>query len=67
MKLNELTDKLQGLCHEGYANSDVGIIILDAAYNIKNVKHFQIPVDDIHFKDVFLIQTEGCMDKEEKK
>jgi len=37
MKLIELTNKLQDLCHEGYSNCDIVIKVLDGFYKAGDV------------------------------
>ena len=57
MKLNELTEKLQTLCHEGYSNCEVVLGVLDGKYKIDNVYKVEIGKDDSDTRVIFTIQS----------
>ena len=59
MKLGELTTKLQTLCHEGWADHEVFIGVLDAwNYKIEDVHKVYHGNEDEKDKINFLIMTE---------
>lgn len=59
MKLGELTTKLQTLCHEGWADHEVFIGVLDAwNYKIEGVRKVYHGNEDEKDKINFLIVTE---------
>ena len=56
IKLNELTEKLQTLCHEGFSECDVVIGVLDTFYDIEDVHKVSVGNDD-NEKILFAIQS----------
>ena len=59
MKLGELTTRLQTLCHEGWANHEVNIGVLDAwNYKIEGVHKVETGNDDNDTKVTFVIMAE---------
>lgn len=57
MKLGELTTRLQTLCHDGWAEHEIGIKVLDAHYKTGDVLKVTIGDDDSE-RIYFVIDTE---------
>ena len=57
--LVELTSELQTLCHEGYSNCPVNILVLDGFYKLGNVLKTSIGNTDEDSRTVISIEARG--------
>ena len=57
MTLQELTNRLQDLCHNGHAQDCVGVSVLDATYAIEGIKSVCIPQKEDELLFMFMIQA----------
>lgn len=55
--LRELTTELQTLCHEGYSDCPVLTSVLEAHYNVGEVRKMEVG-DDNNSRTYFVLDTE---------
>lgn len=58
MNLQELTTRLQTLCHEGWATHEVGVKVLDTYYKTGDILKLTTGSGDDTGKVYFVIDTE---------
>jgi len=64
MVLQELTNKMQDLCHSGHSQDSVYVKVLDAVYKIDRI-HREVIKTSEEEKNVFFLDTEvGSGEKE---